>query len=165
MEEYNGKNRPKQNHKNQVVVREITVNSITDRYYTGPIGDGTDEIGSYFDNPYYGNGGGRCPEYPAPDSFVACEMMPEMIYEHLPDYPHLAQTVGWEAEVWIKALVDKNGNVCDAMVLKSSGSKAGFDDEALKAAYKCKYKPGIQNGRPVPVWVSYKVEFILEGSW
>jgi len=102
---------------------------------------------------------------PGSDEFVPVEIPAEMIYEHTPEYPRLAQTAGMEAVVWVKALVDKNGNVRDAMVLKSSGSKAGFDDEALKAAYKCKYKPGIQNGRPVPVWVSYKVEFILEGSW
>ena len=62
--------------------------------------------------------------------------------------------------VWVKALVDKEGNVRQAMVLKSSGTQA-FDDAAVAAAYKNKFKPGIQNGRPVAVWVSYKVEFKL----
>ena len=40
--------------------------------------------------------------------------------------------------------------------------RARFDDAAIEAAYKCKYKPAIQNGRPVAVWVSYQVEFVLE---
>jgi len=143
---------------------EITVRSITDQYFTGPIGDDTIGSGSYIDNPIYGNGYGGQPEYPAPDSLVICELPPEMIYSHQPDYPRLALTAGLEGAVWIKALVDIDGSVRDAMIFISSKANAGFDQEALKAAYKCKYKPGIQNGRPVPVWVSYKVEFVLGGS-
>ncbi len=144
---------------------DVQVFSMTDQFYTGPVGNDTGSSGSYIDNPYYGNGGGGLPDYPAPDSFVIYEMMPEMIYEHPPDYPRIAQTAGLIGEVWIKALVDIDGSVRDAMIFVSSNSKAGFDEAALKAAYKCKYKPGIQNGRPVPVWVSYKVDFVLEGSW
>ena len=97
---------------------------------------------------------------PGVDEFVPVEIPAEMIYEHVPEYPRLAQTAGMEAVVWVKALLDKNGNVRDAMVLKSSGSKAGFDEAAVKAAYKCRFKPAIQNGRPVAVWVSYQVEFV-----
>ncbi len=97
---------------------------------------------------------------PGVDEFVPVEIPAEMIYEHVPEYPRLAQTAGMEAVVWVKALVDKNGNVRDAMVLKSSGSKAGFDEAAVKAAYECRFKPAIQNGRPVAVWVSYQVEFV-----
>ena len=101
---------------------------------------------------------------PGADEFVPVEIPAEMIYEHAPEYPRLAQTAGMEAVVWVKALVDKNGSVRDAMVLKSSGSKAGFDEAAVKAAFKCKFKPAIQNGRPVAVWVSYQVEFVqIEG--
>lgn len=98
---------------------------------------------------------------PAPDEFVPVEIPAEMIYEEIPDYPRLAKQAGMEAVVWVKALVDKEGNVRKAMVLKSSGSRAGFDEAATKAAYKCKFKPAIQNGRPVAVWVSYSVEFTL----
>jgi protein TonB len=101
---------------------------------------------------------------PSPDEFVPVEIPAEMIYEEIPEYPNLAKQIGAEALVWVKALVDKDGNVKKAMVLKSSGSKAGFDDAAVKAAYKCKFKPAIQNGRPVAVWVSYSVEFTISGS-
>ena len=101
---------------------------------------------------------------PAPDEFVPVEIPAEMIYEEVPEYPRLARQAGMEAVVWVKALVDKDGNVKKAMVLKSSGSKAGFDEAAVKAAYKCKFKPAIQNGRPVAVWVSYSVEFTITGS-
>jgi len=95
------------------------------------------------------------------NEFVPVETPAEMIYEEPPNYPRLARQAGMEAVVWIKALVDKNGNVREAVVYKSSGSKAGFDEAAVEAAYKCKYKPAIQNGRPVAIWVAYSVEFTL----
>lgn len=98
---------------------------------------------------------------PAIDEFVPVEIPAEMIFEETPEYPRLAKLSGMEAVVWVKALVDKDGNVRKAVVFKSSGSKAGFDESAVAAAYKCKYKPAIQNGRPVPIWVAYQVEFNL----
>ena len=44
---------------------------------------------------------------------------------------------------------------------KSSGTPA-LDEAAVAVAHKCKFKPAIQNGRPVAMWVTYKVDFILE---
>lgn len=98
---------------------------------------------------------------PDPEDFVPVEIPAEMIYEEVPEYPRLARSANMEAVVWVKALVDKNGDVKKAMVYKSSGSKAGFDEAAVAAAYKCKFKPAIQNNRPVAVWVAYQVEFTL----
>jgi hypothetical protein len=43
---------------------------------------------------------------PAPDDFVPVEIYPEMIYEHQPTYPRLAEQTGIEGTVWVKALVD-----------------------------------------------------------
>ncbi|HOP07199.1 MAG TPA: energy transducer TonB [candidate division Zixibacteria bacterium] len=95
---------------------------------------------------------------PAPDEFVAVEIYPEMIFNNPPEYPRFAKTAGIEGTVAVQALVGKNGNVLDARVGKSSGT-AALDDAAVQAAYGCKFKPGIQNGRPVACWVTYAVEF------
>jgi protein TonB len=97
---------------------------------------------------------------PTADEFVPVEIQAEMIYEEKPEYPRLAKQAGMEGVVWIKALVDKNGEVKKAQVAKSSGLSA-LDEVATNAAYKCKYKPAIQNNRPVAVWVTYSVEFTL----
>jgi len=98
---------------------------------------------------------------PAPDEFVPVEIMPEMIYQHTPEYPRLAKQAGITGVVWVKALVDKEGNVRRSMVGKSSGTQA-LDEAAVAAAKHNKFKPGIQNGRPVNVWVTYKVTFTLD---
>jgi TonB family protein len=66
-----------------------------------------------------------------------------------------------EGVVKVKVLVDKAGNVRDAMVVKASGANAGFEEAALEAAKKGKWKPAIQNKQPVAVWVSYDIKFNL----
>ena len=98
---------------------------------------------------------------PAPDEFVPVEIYPEMIHQAPLEYPRLAKQAGITGDVWVQALVDKDGNVRDARVGKSSGT-VSLDDAAIKQAKKCKFKPGIQNGRPIACWVTYKVEFTLD---
>lgn len=100
--------------------------------------------------------------FPAPDEFVAVQEMPALIKEFTPTYPEIAQLTNREGTVWIKALVDKEGKVREARVAKSSGMNVGFDEAALEAAYKNVYKPAIQNGRPVAIWVTYPVQFKLK---
>jgi len=100
---------------------------------------------------------------PSMDEFVAVEIIAEMIHYETPDYPRLAEQAGLEGLVWIKALVGSDGNVRSAVVYKSSGTPA-LDEAALTVAPRCKFKPAIQNGRPVAMWVTYKVDFILENQ-
>ncbi len=100
---------------------------------------------------------------PAAGEFVAVEQQPEMIHQVTPDYPPLARQASLEGKVWIKALVDREGSVRDAKVAKTSEIPS-FDEAALKAAFLNKYKPAIQNGRPVACWVTYMVEFKLNGA-
>ena len=97
---------------------------------------------------------------PRVDEFVPVEILPEMIYHVQPTYNKLIMQAGIEGSVWIAALVYKDGTVKDAVVAKSSGV-ATLDEAAVQAAYRNKYKPGVQNGRPVSAWVTYKVEFVL----
>ena len=99
---------------------------------------------------------------PRPDEFVAVEVLPVMTFRAVPEYPQQAPQQSIYARVWVQALVDKHGVVRDARVGTSSGTVA-FDETAVKAAYLCRYTPGIQNGRPVACWVTYKVEFVRGG--
>lgn len=98
---------------------------------------------------------------PPPDKFIKVEVQPKFIYKETPTYPRLAQQAGLEGTVWVKILVDKDGNARDAIIAKESGANAGFEDAALEAAKKCKFSPAIQNGRPVAIWVSFPFEFKL----
>lgn len=97
---------------------------------------------------------------PPPDSFIPVEKEPVMIYEEIPEYPRLARKIGLEGRIWVKALVDLDGTVMQAMVAKPSEMPM-LEEAAVKAAYKNRFTPAIQNGRPVRVWVTYSVHFSL----
>jgi protein TonB len=101
--------------------------------------------------------------FPSATEFVAVEEIPQAIRLLQPDYPEMARKAGIEGNVWVRVLVDKEGNVRDVIIEKESGSNAGFEEEAKKAAYEGKWTPAIQNNQPVPCWVSYKIEFTLGG--
>jgi protein TonB len=98
---------------------------------------------------------------PAPDEFVAFQEKPVTIHFETPVYPEMAELTGQSGTVWVRALVDKDGRVRDARIDRPSGTNAGFEAAALSAAFMNLYKPAIQNGQPVAVWISFKVEFKL----
>ncbi|MGB2696291.1 MAG: TonB family protein [Candidatus Zixiibacteriota bacterium] len=98
---------------------------------------------------------------PPPDEFVPFDELPAPINPGRPPYPELARKAGIEGTVWVKALVDKRGKVRDALVVKESGAKAGFEEASLQHAYTITYKPAISNGQPIAVWVTYPVHFKL----
>jgi len=101
---------------------------------------------------------------PAPDEFIPYEQAPVQTYEERPEYPRLAQEGGFTGYVMVQAYVDKNGEVKKAQAVKTNRPNMGFEEAAVKAAYKCKYRPAIQNGNPVGVWIGYRVEFTLENQ-
>ncbi len=97
---------------------------------------------------------------PGSDEFVPVENMPELIHKEVPEYPKMAKQAGLDGDVTLRVLVKKDGTVGDAKVQVSSNI-ASLDEAALRAVFKCTFKPAIQNGRPVNVWVSFPYEFSL----
>ncbi len=101
-------------------------------------------------------------KFVSPDEFVVFDTPPVLLQAPAPRYPEKASKAGIQGVVWVKVLVDKKGNVRDAIIMKESGVNAGFEESALEAAKKRKYNPALQNQQPVAVWVAYKVAFKLE---
>ena len=99
---------------------------------------------------------------PPPDKFVKAEKLPAFINKAAPVYPPLAKQAGISGTVYVKILVDSKGNVRDAIIAKGSGTNAGLEEAALAAAKKCTFSPAIQNGTPIPIWVTFPFEFKLQ---
>lgn len=99
--------------------------------------------------------------FPEPSDFIPIEEQPVLIKEAKPEYPEMARLTDTEGAVVVQAFVDNSGMVREVRILKSSSSNIGFDEAALEAAYKNIYKPAIQNGQPIGVWVAYTVRFSL----
>jgi TonB family protein len=98
---------------------------------------------------------------PGPKDFVVVDVYPEMIKETQPVYPEEAKKAEIEGDVWVRSLIDKDGNVVKAEVAKPSGTNL-LDESALAAATKNKFKPASQDGKPVAIWITYKVSFVLD---
>ena len=92
------------------------------------------------------------------------EVMPEIegglkkIYENI-EYPREARMNNVEGRVFVKFIVDENGNVQNPEVLKDIG--AGCGEAAIEGIKKVKFKPGMQNGQPVSVYYTLPVTFKL----
>jgi protein TonB len=98
---------------------------------------------------------------PRPTDFVPFEEKPVKVVEVIPEYPALAQRAGIEGDVWVNALIDKEGKVRDVIIVKDSGANAGFEEAAMEAARKTVWKPAIANGQPIAVWTTYRIRFRL----
>ncbi|MCX6330254.1 MAG: TonB family protein [Bacteroidia bacterium] len=77
-------------------------------------------------------------------------------------YPEVAKTNGIQGKVIIQFVVTENGDVKGATILKSISPE--LDAEALRVVGLIpKFeKPGINDGRPVPVWYTLPINFTLK---
>ncbi len=73
-------------------------------------------------------------------------------------YPDIAREAGIEGRVTVKVLVGENGSVIK--VGSVSGNDA-FHDEVRDKASDLQFTPGLQNGKPVKVWVTVPFNFKL----
>ena len=77
-----------------------------------------------------------------------------------PIYTEVARRARTQGIVIIEAVIDRQGNVTEARVLKPLGF--GLDVAALNAVRQWKFKPGTLNGEPVPVYYNLTVNFRIE---
>lgn len=78
-----------------------------------------------------------------------------------PQYPSRALSRGIEGYVIVEFTVTTNGSVRDPVVVESEPSSI-FDNAAIKAALKFKYKPRVIDGEPVEVpGVRNKITFAI----
>jgi TonB family protein len=126
--------------------------------HDGEPGEGTD-TGSGVTG--FGGSGYGTEGIPEPDEFIIYQVEPKMITEIPPEYPRFARRAGLEGDVWLQVLIDTEGKVIRAEILRSSKIQA-LDEAALAVAWKNQFAPGIQNDHAVPCWVKYRVEFKLD---
>ena len=104
-------------------------------------------------------------EEPEPEIFVVVEEMPELIgglgeIQRKIRYPEIARKAGVEGRVILQFIVNENGNVTEAAVVRGIG--AGCDEEALRVVREAKFKPGKQRGKAVKVKMSLPITFKLK---
>lgn len=93
--------------------------------------------------------------------FWKVEVKPTPVNVPTPVYPDLARNAGIEGQAVVQALVDTDGSVVDAKILKSSGNTS-LDNEAVQAAMRATFTPAKQRDQAVRVWVSIPYRFTLQ---
>ena len=92
--------------------------------------------------------------------YVTGEMVrPVLLVKGEPEYPRAARQAGLGGRVTLRAVIAEDGSVEAVEVLSSSNSL--FDSSAVDAVRKWRYRPALMNGRPVRVYFSVVVNFIV----
>lgn len=76
------------------------------------------------------------------------------------EYPSRLVPLGIEGTVYLKLLIDKEGNVRDVSLYDSL--HPFLDKVAIEKAWKLKFSPAMQRDKAVVVYYSFPVEFKLE---
>lgn len=83
---------------------------------------------------------------------------PKPIHQILPSYPEELRQRGVEGEVQLRILIDKKGIVKSVQVVKSLHPY--LDYAAAQALWQWKFKPFLEEGKPIPLESIFTVNFI-----
>ena len=87
---------------------------------------------------------------------------PRVLSAAQPKYPSSARNAGIEGVVGVKMLVNANGKVEEASVVRSSGN-AALDEAAVAAVYKWRFSPAKDKfGQKAPCYVTQGIRFDLK---
>lgn len=95
---------------------------------------------------------------PEPGAFIPVEEEPYPVQSPAPVYPEMARAAEVEGVVVVRAMVSKEGRIEKAFVI--SGHPM-LDEAALAAVRAWVFKPALQQHRPVKVWVTVPIRFVL----
>jgi TonB family protein len=97
---------------------------------------------------------------PAPAEEFLITSMPRAIKEFRPEYPKWAKEEGITGSVIFDILIDKNGKVREARLLKSLHVE--LDKLATIAIKKIEFRPAYIEQEPVAVRLRYAIRYVLE---
>jgi protein TonB len=103
--------------------------------------------------------GSGAPGLPAQTAPIKTNREAKPIQTVRASYPAMALRMGMESDVTLKIIVDSEGKVSKAEILKTGG--AGFDEEALKAVKQSRFEPAQREGRNVTAEFTYIYRFRL----
>ena len=85
--------------------------------------------------------------------------MPSIIHKVEPEYSEEARKAKWQGAVMLSIVVDEKGVPQEIKVVHSLG--LGLDQKAIEAVQKWRFKPGLKDGKAVPVSANIEVNFRL----
>lgn len=90
------------------------------------------------------------------------DRVPRARLQPAPEYPAELRNRRQEGTVTVEFMVDTNGRVFNAVVLRATAP--GFEEATLRAVARWKFEPGTRNNRRVPFRMSVPVVFTLQSD-
>ena len=84
---------------------------------------------------------------------------PVAIHRAEPEYTEEARNAKIEGAVLIKLVIDEDGVPTEPKVMRSLDK--GLDEKAIEAVKQWRFKPGLKDGKRVPVLVNIEINFRL----
>jgi periplasmic protein TonB len=84
---------------------------------------------------------------------------PTLLFRIEPEYSDEARKAKWQGTVVLSVIVDETGRPNHVSVLRSLG--LGLDQKAMDAVSQWRFKPGLKDGKAVPVIATIEVNFRL----
>ncbi len=84
---------------------------------------------------------------------------PSVLFKVEPEYSEEARKAKWQGSVVLSVIVDAAGRPRNVSVVRSLG--LGLDQKAIEAVSQWRFKPGLRDGKPVPVIATIEVNFRL----
>lgn len=84
---------------------------------------------------------------------------PVLLVKVEPSYPPVARRAGLGGRVTVRAVIAEDGSVASVEVFASTNPL--FNEAAVDAVRKWRYRPALMNGRPVRVFFSVVVDFLV----
>ena len=88
-----------------------------------------------------------------------CATPPRAVFSPAPDYSGQALNAKYEGTCILMIVVSAEGRATNIRVTSSLGM--GLDEKAIEAVKRWKFKPAMQDGKPVPVQLAVEVAFHL----
>ena len=101
------------------------------------------------------------PAPPAPAQPRTITSGVEYIQRPQPDYPAMSRRMKEQGKVLLRVLVNEKGRAEQVDIQKTSGSSR-LDEAARQAVLRALFKPHMEDGRPVPVYVPVPIVFELD---
>ena len=86
---------------------------------------------------------------------------PTLVERVSPKYTVEAMHARIQGTALVECVVQIDGSVSDARIIRSLDRRFGLDEEALTAARRWRFKPGLLHGKPVPVLITIELMFTV----
>ena len=88
--------------------------------------------------------------------------LPQLVTEVRPAYTSDAMRAKIQGSAAVECVVQTDGSVGEARIVRSLDPRFGLDAEALKAAKRWRFRPGTKDDNPVPVVIVIQLSFSLK---